>query len=137
MAADATWERYMELAFQYPNLESGNVNFHDGTSAEDVQYAWFVERGLFAGDQIMAVEPDDPQWQDAIAWEVERHKRYILSNTFLLDSPAGMSSFCTYRRPLRSIIIQTLRSDPRAARRLDIAEARCRATLQERGAPNM
>jgi hypothetical protein len=134
--ADATWERYMEFAFQNPGLETGNFNFRDGTSPADVRYAWFVERGLFAGDQIVAIAPDDPQWQDAIAWEVDRHKRYILSNTFLLDSPPRMSSFCTYRRHLRDIIVRTLGSDPRAARRLNVAETRCRTTLRERGLPD-
>jgi hypothetical protein len=136
LAADATWERYMELAFQYPNLESGQIDFRDGNSPNDVQYAWFVERGIFAGDQIMAIQPDDPQWQDAIAFEVERHKRYILSNTFLAESPATMSSFCTYRRPLRSLIIRTFRSDAAATRRLRVAEDRCRAVLSQRGWPN-
>lgn len=134
LAADATWERYQELAFQFPELEAGQVNFQDSDSRpEDVRYAWFVERGLFAGDQIMDAEPDDPQWQDAIVWEVQRHRRYITSNMFLVDTPQAMSSYCTYRAAVRNLIRRALQGDVPATRRLEAAEARCRVVLAERG----
>ena len=109
-AAYKTWEEYFSYQIENPDLASSRSAYlEDGKL--NPKYIWFVERMVIASEQVMRASPDDVQWQDSIRFELKSHYRYILSSFFLDSDGPRMSSFCTYGKNLRNLILNTFESE--------------------------
>ena len=121
MAANASWERYMELASARP-LDAVGRDFPSLSPVEQTSYFWFVERMLFAGEQILGFDPHDPQWRLTIAIEARQHASYLGSPQFLDES------LCTFTVRLRQTLIEAFSATNRAlASQLRARHNRCLA----------
>jgi hypothetical protein len=98
LAANASWQGYMDQAVRNPNLAEGTKNYGNLTIDEKAKYAWFVERMLFAGEQIVTVMPDDELWKSSIQIEIKRHLSFLEHDDFLKDS------LCDYEPRMAKLI---------------------------------
>ncbi len=98
-AGNASWERFVEVAINKPKMAAG-LNLSTLNRQDVVAYQWFVERMLFAGEQILYATRDDPQWHASIAIETERHLD-LLRTEYFTDF-----DFCTYRKEIRNLLIE-------------------------------
>lgn len=121
IAANGSWERYMELASQHPQFAAG-LEFASLTTERKTAYLWFVERMLFAGEQVLGIDPSDRQWQLAIETEARIHRSYLASQEFLQES------ICSYTRALRQTLVRAFsNTDPRLSRLLAQRDTQCTA----------
>jgi hypothetical protein len=97
IAANASWERYMEIASARPEFAAG-LDYGRAAPADRTAYGWFVDRMLFAGEQILSFAPNDPQWTRTIQNEARAHKSYLESETFI------NGSYCDYTSRLRTTV---------------------------------
>jgi hypothetical protein len=96
-AGNASWERFVEVAIEHPEMAAGqDPSKLEGT--EVAAYQWFVERLLFAGEQVLYATNNDPQWRLSIKIEAARHIPLLSSEYF------GSDDFCTYRKSIRDIL---------------------------------
>jgi hypothetical protein len=132
--ANSTWERYVELSFQYPDLSSGTAakSFVGDGREEDTRYTWFVERIMIAADQISYNMPHDEQWKDSLALEFRKHRKFVLSAYFLTGEGNIMPSYCTYRARARTWLRDAFRAEPASFARLQLAEANCQKIFKRR-----
>lgn len=98
IAANASWERYMELASEHPDFAAG-LPYATLDLKQKTAYLWFVERMLFAGEQILTFDPNDKQWKLAIEIEARIHQSYLESHDFLSES------ICSYTIALRRTLV--------------------------------
>jgi hypothetical protein len=115
-AGNASWERFIEVAIANPKMAAG-LNPSDLKSSEVVAYQWFVERMLFAGEQILYATKDDAQWRLSIKMESKRHLDLLATNYFT------HGDFCTYRKSIRDILAELDRENPK--KNLKFAELKC------------
>ena len=109
-SAYKTWEEYFSYQIKNPDLASSKSAFlEDGKL--NPKYIWFVERMVIAAEQVMRAAPDDVQWKDSIRFELKTHYKYILSGFFLDSDGPRMSSFCTYGKDLRNLIVSNFESE--------------------------
>lgn len=119
ITANASWERYMELASDHPQL-AGGLDYARLSRVQQIEYYWFVERMLFAGEQVLGVDPEDAQWKLTIQAEARQHPSYIGSPDFLVES------ICTYTQSLRLTLVEAFaREDPSLANRIRARDRQC------------
>lgn len=97
IAANGSWERYMEMASGKPHLAIGR-EYTKLSAVEKVEYVWFVDRMLFAGEQALTFDPGDTEWQLAVQTEAARHTSYLGHPDFLVES------MCSFTRDLRMTV---------------------------------
>lgn len=118
IAANGSWERYMEMASSRPQFAAG-LDYTSLPAEQKTAYLWFVERMLFAGEQILGFDPNDAQWKLTIQIETRVHRSYLASDDFISES------FCAYTVNLRTTLIEAFpRADPLAAQ-LRLRHAQC------------
>lgn len=121
IAANGSWERYMELASSKPLLAAGQ-DYASLPPLKKVEYFWFVERMLFAGEQVLNIDPDDAEWQSVIQVEARRHSTYFGSRDFIFES------MCGYMHKLRRTLAEAFEtSDVQLAARLRHRDTQCSA----------
>lgn len=100
MAANGSWERFMELSSEKPKFAAGfgKEEYQKIDVDQRNSYIWFVERMLFASEQILSYDPSDAEWQLAIQEQARVHASYIQSNEFLDNS------ICSYTAQLRNVV---------------------------------
>jgi hypothetical protein len=99
IAANASWERYMELALARPELAAG-LDYSHALPSVRTTYAWFVARMLFAGEQILGFAPNDAQWKLTIKNEAGKHNSFLASDDFIYGT------YCVYAVRLRTTVIE-------------------------------
>ncbi len=109
-AANASWERFVEVAIENSEMAAGisNDQLAKMNVAQQAAYQWFLERMLFAGEQILYATDDDKQWHLSIKLESARHLPLLASEYFSRDD------FCTYRAELRGVLVELDKENPNA-----------------------
>lgn len=111
----------MELASSNPSLEVGK-DYPTLDRFQKVEYMMYVERMLFAGEQVLTFDPEDTEWRLSIQMEARRHSSYLRSHDFLSES------LCGFTRNLRRTLIQAFdNSDRQLAARLTTRDKQCTA----------
>ncbi len=75
--ARQTYNEYLKLAIQYPNLAAGN---QPTDPLEFESYEWFVSYMLNACEQILLFEPNSPEWQFCVRAQLDYHRHYLTNN---------------------------------------------------------
>jgi hypothetical protein len=107
IAGNVSWERFRDLQLDFRNSPNGrNYVYPSGDKMIDGDYELLSERLLMAADVITVVAEVDKSWKDkqwahSFAYEFRNHSDYFLSPAFLTESNGLMSSYCTYRSPVR------------------------------------
>ena len=101
VSARAAWEKYLEMAFQNPELARANLQQFDEKTFE--QYEWFVSRMLYAAEEVLLLTSDDRSWNDVIADQIGFHAEYI--------SGRGAQYNGHYSSPLRALLKKGARNE--------------------------
>ena len=93
------WRVWMDKIDEKPEWSFG-IDFGKLSRADQIKYIWYVERLLFAGEEILWYTPKDYQWESTVKFQLSYHKSYLESSEFVEES------FCDYTSPIRKIIVQ-------------------------------
>lgn len=115
LAGNASWAGYVEAAINHPAMAAGYSKMKldqisklppEERDAQEASYQWFVERMLFAGEEVLYATNDDPQWHLSIKLEAKKHLAILKQDYFTKDD------FCLYRRPIRHILAELDQENP-------------------------
>ena len=135
IAGNTSWEKFRDLQLNFRNSSAGKgYVYPSGDNRKDTDYQLLSERLLMAADVVSAIAEVDESWKDkqwahTFAYEMRNHRDYFLSTDFLEGSDGLMSSYCTYRSPVRGWLRSSFetKQDKEAFRRLSDAEGACMA----------
>lgn len=71
--AYASYQNYLNLCFEYPELARGSKVDITRDPATYSQYRWFIAQMLFSFEQVLDAEPNSHTWDEAIKSQLRRH----------------------------------------------------------------
>lgn len=76
-----TYRQYVRLALEHPEFSGPALqlaDFNDKKTKE--RYEWFVSYLLMAAEQILDLDPNNPEWLATITTQLGYHKEYLNSS---------------------------------------------------------
>jgi hypothetical protein len=81
-----TYRQYLNMAFENPDLASGQVVAGDKMFAA---YTWFVSNLLNGCEQILDVLGDDPLWEKTLRSQLNYHRAYLCDDPNFAETEIG------------------------------------------------